>query len=1043
MKSDTRTYATSRTARSALRAAFLLPMFTIALPAQIRPDPALLDVAATTTATPSVTPPAHGATRWIVRLIESGAPPQPFHARHRGLTPQQSLELRHEEKRQRAQRYNEKVAAIGDHLDGIGARIIRHLPQINTLVLELPDARVEALKLHPAIACVARDAVHRAQLRAFAPSDGDLLAPEHHAANIAHKLGYTGANGAALLAVLDYWLVDDYGGTQRAHQTLFEGGDTANPSRVLLQNNSVPSGTPWTPTLAIPNKPWGVDHGTGMAAFAAGAACNQPTTEPLTDGQAPGASIVGVNITQYWDTYYNCGGVLYNDVGYFAQTSDTLAGLNWLLNNPTAAGAAVRVACLSFGGPTNPDHPLALTVDQLARDADILVVTPTGNYDDFSQNPYEAFNQCNGLCVGGTGRAPSATDAHPLWPGTGTGPLTNARTSVPCSIGFAAWNDSQWRMPNVTGAGDAYRREYPDIAAVASQVTAAVHLNESTSTRVEGTSISGAIVAGAATLMMNGRDGGAPTVTTVLEAKAMMLATAVNGNADGAGDNEKGAGFLRTDRLTNDPLTDAATTHNVVSIGNTTGLRPMVASFPVTAGERHAVVLTWFRTNLNPGLVAGQPVWADIDLMLFGSVSGQILTARSLVNPADTFGNRTWERAEFVATANETINVVAFVNRAEAGTPAPTSIDVGFAATRLGPVTPGPNAAVATITSLSAPPCDVAQTTPSSTSSTLPAGVTLDPEPITSRREIALAFAQETAFVTDNAITLEVRGRFARNMSIPCSLQVGTSTSAGSSPGCASPGSGVVWQPDNNGTSWDSTLVIDADAGVARAEFAAISGGNGPRFLVFTATPEMAIFMPRPPGTPAAVPFGPVPSTSVGGNTWAAYRAAWPLSGCPMWNVGSLYYDLSVTRGAYSSPSGIPTLTMTQGMPRLRALGDAMPGRTYSLVIEGAEQGPGLNWNSAVIVSDFSSTEQAFGSLQTSSGTPACWSINKPGSSTSGTYFFGPSLQESAIAIDIPLPLSASVLGTRYFQQAMLVSDVSGTLQIRPSGQVLDITVGW
>ncbi|MGE3175240.1 MAG: S8 family serine peptidase [Planctomycetota bacterium] len=1026
-----------------------MPLLAAAAAAQSpQTEPALLD-AAPAAITAATGPQAGLTSRWLVRLADAPVPAAPFDVRHRGLSPAQSASLRTEENRDRELAYQQAWLAAAEVLGAAGATVVHHLPQLHSSIVDMTAEAAKILDAQPQIATIAADRLMRGQNSAALPSDDALLASEHHGARTAHALGHTGANQTSLLAILDYWLLDSYGGLYRAHETLHEGGSIAHPSRVLLQA-SPGVGTQWTGFLP---KPYGVDHGVGMAAFAAGAATAQPTSQPLANGQAPGAGLVGVNITRYWNQSYSCGGQTYLNTGYFSTISDMATALNWLAANPTVGATPIRVACLAFGGPTNPDHALALAVDGLAVNNGILVVTPSGNYDPNANNPFEAFNTCNGVCVAGTDKAPGALGPHRPDPTSGQGPLTRGNTAVPCGAGFYTSPggavplllEPNWRMPNFPGVGDAYRREYPDIAAISGASFAAVARDESKKLDASGTSIATAIVAGAATLWLNGPDGGTPPTTSILETKAALLAAAGNTNPNGAGDNQRGAGFLRTDRLTNHPLTDAQTTTATTSITNRAGQRMLVASFLAKRPNRYSVAVTWFRTDLNPGLVNGQPNWADIDLVVVGSSTGVLADVASRVNPADTFGNRTWERFGFDAVQNETISVFAVVNREASGT---APITLGVATSALFPAAAGPAAALTSTPSLTAAPCTVLQTTPSAVYSSLPAGVAFDPVPYGSYRQFALGLMPENSGSTggsNSMVRIELRGRFARSVSIPCSL---VSAQHYSGPGvpaqCPLPPGPVTLGPSLVGGTWPSTLVVDAAAGTATAEFAAIHGGFGPRFLVFDATPDMAFLMPRVGPTTAPCGLVPWSRAYASGGAWStttaiAHRATYQLPSalCTQWGCGSFYYDLTVTRGTWTSPAGLPELTVTPGLPTLRATGVASPGRTYNLVVERAEQGPALNWSMAVVVADFAGNEVPL-------GPPGCMSIFKPTTSyVSSAYPFGPSQLEGSISIPVATALDPALLGQRFFQQAIVASDVGGALQTVPTAQVIDVRIGW
>jgi hypothetical protein len=1021
----------TRCENSAPRTALLLALLAMLLGSISAQDKSAVFTRAANNA---VANSSHGlGSRWIVSLADRPAVDRVFDLRHQSLSADESANLRQHEIAIRTKQFEAALVRALPVLQRAGANIVQQIDLFHCIVVTMPAQGVRILSESPFIVSVTPDRVCRAQLRVPAVSDDEVIAPEHHAASIAHQIGYTGANRSALLAILDSWLDGDFNGVTRPHRTFYEGGQTSNPSRVLSLNNPLStSGSLPSPTMP---SSWveRIDHGTGMAALAAGGELDIPTVRPFSNGQAPNAGLVGVNITRSWPawaTSYVCNGAQITDgAGCYAIEGDMLAGLQWLALNATAVSAAspIRVACLAFGGPTNPDAVLSMAIDELAANWGILVVTPTGNYDDDPNNPYEAFNTCNGLCVGATDRAPGLGDRHPVASFSGRGPLTPARTTVPCSIGFGFFNNpltppgnppnpQEWQMTS-----GAYARDYPDIAAIGSAMLVTQLYNDSAPGIESGTSCAGAIAAGALTLLMNGKDAAPQTNPglSLLEAKATMLATTDNSNVDGVGDNERGAGFLRTDRLTSDVLVDAQTTTSLLSIQNQIGTY-VIGSMNVEAGTEYRTAITWFRSNFMPGLVNGAPNWADVDLRIQG------LSSSLNVTSAATFGNRTWERTGFVAPVTEVVSIYAVVNRvASASGP----IAIGLATTVLEYGVQSGIASISTVTANTPAQCTVQQIAYAATNNgSLPWNVV---RPSISPNSNQIVFTPETDAVIGASSNLRLndyqevalflqapgnshtpsrvrlRGRFARSMIVPCRLHRGVWNNFGG-----------YWMPDNNNFE-DAELVIDADAGIATAEFSGIVNTS---FLVFTATPEMAVFMTNP--DPAVFSIAPpqIPS----GLTHSPWT---PLATSFSPGASRFIYDMEWTRRNSSLVSGYPTLTAT-GLP--------IAGRSYHLTIGNAEQAPNLLGNIGIILTDFDSTK-----FPVAIAGQSCDTIYKPPTFWSDLLDLdtGP-----AASISIDVPLNTAVLGLDYYQQGILVSVFGGSptpMQLRTTGEFIRVTVGW
>jgi hypothetical protein len=303
-----------------------------------------------------------------------------------------------------------------------------------------------------------------------------------------------------------------------------------------------------------------------------------------------------------------------------------------------------------------------------------------------------------------------------------------------------------------------------------------------------------------------------------------------------------------------------------------------------------------------------------------------------------------------------------------------------------------------------------------------------NPVPMGGYRQVALAIENELTplgAATSNPVEIEIRGVFASSLSVPCSLfsavQGGTTWSSG----CPFPGASNFFMVPSNNPIAVSTLSIDAATGRARASFRGVppSLGQQPRYLVFTVTPDMAIFMDRPP-TAGPNSCVAVPAVRpITGGPWEPLRAS--SGGCNAWGCSNVYYDMIVSNGV--STGG--TLQTVPGVPQLSAVGNAIPGRTYSAVVSGPAQA--ANDSVAALIFDLNSA--AVG---------PCGSIFSPSTSWIGSVSVVGTLGGS-VAADTRVPLLPAFLGGTYFQQGVVLHSAGGQLQVTPTAQLLEVTVGW
>lgn len=960
--------------------------------------------------------PTHQPGRWVVALTPRHGNLQPFDVRTRGMTPAEAAAVHAQDVANRVLEYAEDIAAVEEPAIALGITMVDHLPELRMCFVNADPASMQQFARTPGIASVAPDSRCRAHLTSVRRSDPNAIRPEHHGAGLAHEAGFTGLGGTVqpVLAILDSWVNGNFTGIVREHRVLHVGGNANNPSRVFGVFDATGVGS-----LPPSSGPANRHHGLGMAAFAAGHATDQPASRPFANGQAPNAQMVSVNITRlYPSTTYTCGGLpgWVDPSNFYASVGDMLLGLQFLSANKFVAGSnrPIQVANLSYGGPTNPDHPLNIALDALAVNSGILLVTSAGNYFDPTER-YESCNTCNGIAVGATGFVPDGGVLHPVESFSGRGPLLRSNTAVPCWIGALSFNDPLWRLPS-----DAYSREFPDLAAAGSEMSTPRQDNETTTTAEAGTSISAAIVSGAAALFFAGQDNTNATLRSVLEAKAALLASAENEAVNGVGDNLRGAGFLRTDRLMNAPSFASNTTTQLATVANMPG-NTTVATVATRAGGRYGIAITWMRTNLTPGLTNGQPNWADLDLEVIDA-SGNVLVAASRATVGATFGNRTWERLEVATPAAGLLTVDVRVNRVSPGSAAP--IAVGLAVTELTPSITAPLASVTIGNSSSATTCGLPRPVPAaSMPSTWPASVPFAPT-VTGLQEVALAFDEELNLgTTFNVVRVTVRGRFARDMVLPCRLLGGAFVTH---PGSVGPRPGATTNEPNSANVVETSLLhVNAATGLATAEFATVTGA---RFLAFETTPEMALFGIR---ADVAAPHIRVCFTrDIGGANWLGYRLPNQVN-WPIWGEGSLYYDLVVTPGVTQGSPGQHTFAASA--PRLAVAGLPRAGRSYEVLIQNADQQNVASFKAAVIVSDFSPTEVAMPD-------PGCMSILKGSSLTSQFLFFANNSDATSWAASIPQ--SAGLLGLTYHHQGIVMEIVNGVMIVRPTREIATVLNG-
>ena len=257
---------------------------------------------------------------------------------------------------------------------------------LHACVVDCPPDAVAALRASPKVTGVWADSVSPAMSVAtsattgVAPSDPRPIGVEHHRASFAHQSGFTGAGSsswAPVAAVLDGWLLGEFGSVQRHHAGLHQGGSLSQSTRVLAD---LDWNTPATPLPMRPLPAPGVGttnlyHGLGIAGVLAGAATNGPNLFSFAPGHAPGAGLVAMNILASLPPttpQAPCLGFPADPTGYLAYQSPVLGGLNTLsallftytgtgpvvtsvspASGPVTGGTVVTIKGTGFTGATS------------------------------------------------------------------------------------------------------------------------------------------------------------------------------------------------------------------------------------------------------------------------------------------------------------------------------------------------------------------------------------------------------------------------------------------------------------------------------------------------------------------------------------------------------------------------------------------------------------------------------------------------------------------------------------------------------------------
>ncbi len=522
--------------------------------------------------------------------------------------------------------------AFAAALGRMGGRLVRSWWLVNASLVELPPSRLAELRKLDGVLGIEPDRrilPDSIPTRAWAPLLEEATSGSAHNADAAHAAGYTGLGGRPAGRPMSIAVVDTEIKVKlrtrpagvRHHGVLHVGGTPAGKDRVLA-DYTARFAINFTKQNRLP-----FDHGVPVAAVAAGAKGQYGGAD---DGQAPGAQIVGINVSN-------------NNATGAASLASLADAWQWIVANRVRYNIAVAVN--SYGGLPNPTTLVQTSLDRCAELANVLIVVSAGNSQQTSRFPVQWSQYvANGLAVGAT--TPCAKTMTGF---SSRGPMDRSGTKGAVPPG--------------------YERQFPDLVATGSQTLLPHFIDESSSKTLLGTSFAAPHVAGAGFLYLAGHDTSTATPRTALMARAALLATAQDIRLQNAalfrGPNPPlpedvfGSGYLRTDHLTAYASSLALTVKEYVVAPNTT---PPRQTLNVVAGRSYAVAIAWNRTDFSV-----RPDWADLDLFVYDA--GNRVLARSISKaPGASKGRRTWERVRFRATSTGKVQVAVVIQSRPKGT---------------------------------------------------------------------------------------------------------------------------------------------------------------------------------------------------------------------------------------------------------------------------------------------------------------------------------------------------------------------------------------
>jgi hypothetical protein len=306
-----------------------------------------------------------------------------------------------------------------------GGVVTRNFWASSILSVEIPPALVPVLRALPRVQRVV-------PVQAGSPSDvapGDwgsaceITTPTppisvstdslNHNVNGARNILPSGANRGAgvTVAFFDSGIDEDSDGITagtQTHPSFALGGIAGATSRILAHLRATTSSTIDCNNVSASTFAWPgpapfafrpslcsaqAGHGTAMAGIAVG---NASAVFNYVDGHAPDSSIVDVSFFEP-DPLNPPSGARDARIPWVSLDTDYLGAVEVLREWLLKPGRRVHVLNISATFDPDPNHPVNLAIDSLARDEDILVVTAAGNSPDVTLTSNGFYN---GLSVG-------------------------------------------------------------------------------------------------------------------------------------------------------------------------------------------------------------------------------------------------------------------------------------------------------------------------------------------------------------------------------------------------------------------------------------------------------------------------------------------------------------------------------------------------------------------------------------------------------------------------------------------------------------------
>ena len=423
--------------------------------------------------------------RWLVTFKSRSFDLKAYRSAIRGSLPLLKMDRLLADLEIKAERERDSFAVW---LEGLGGKYLRSWWICNVSLIEVPAARLQALRKHENVLFVHADELVRPARVSPLPWIDRSTNTQNHAVDSVHSAGIKGLG--MTVAVIDSGQDSNMGTSGRPHSTYYMDGDIKNVSGGGI------GGSRLIANIKVGTQPAdnATFHGTGVAGVLAGEKWNAKKNSDR--GHAAAARIIGYSVA---DTPSG-----------IAKASTLISAWQQVASDKVRFG--IQVANNSYLGSPDPLNAVQQAIDSVSFNADILITTPAGNSDAltlFSQS------NCNGLAVAAT-----HSDSRKIAVFSSRGPLQ----------------------------GD-LQRSFPDISAVGVAMTLPRVDDESSEYVESGTSMAAPQVGGSAALFRSVNKKASALETKAALLVTTDDISAANPNPPLNSRNAYGMGYLRTDWL--------------------------------------------------------------------------------------------------------------------------------------------------------------------------------------------------------------------------------------------------------------------------------------------------------------------------------------------------------------------------------------------------------------------------------------------------------------------------------------------------------------